>query len=156
MGRQYKPKFCPLKLYYYQLIEGVENGRVVGSTENRIAETARASSGSTALPRRPAGTIGTISAFRNQTLGTHIAGRPKQVRADLALFEGGDEDALGATDQEPRQIGLAHPERKMPHVLAVAGEHVEGVVLNILVTLSGIKRSKSDRPSTPRMTASHQ
>ena len=103
MGRQYKPKFCPLKLYYYQLIEGVENGRVVGSTENRIAETARASSGSSALPRRPAGTIGTISAFRNQTLGTHIAGRPKQVRADLALFEGGDEDALGATDQEPRQ-----------------------------------------------------
>ena len=54
------------------------------------------------------------------------------------------------------KIGLAHPERKMPHVLAVAGEHVEGVVLNILVMLSGIKRSKSDRPSTPRMTASHQ
>jgi len=40
-----------------------------------------------------------------------IAGRPKQFRANLALFEWGDEDALGATGQEP---GLLHPSDPIP------------------------------------------
>jgi hypothetical protein len=102
-------------------------------------------------PRRPAGTIGTISAFRNQTLLQ--AARNRSGPISPCLKEAMKMPRVRRTRSRAK-IGLAHPERKMPHVLA--GEHVEGVVLNILVMLSGIKRSKSDRPSTPRMTASHQ
>jgi hypothetical protein len=81
-----------------------------------------------------------VAPFRDQTLQTHPAGRPQQFRADLTLFEWGDEDTLGATGQEARQIGLAHRERKLPHVIAVAGQHVEGVKPNFLVMLSGMQR----------------
>jgi hypothetical protein len=92
--------------------------------------------------------------WRLVPLQPKFAGRPKQVWADLALFEWGDEDALGTTGQEPRQIGLTDRKRKLPHVIAVAGQHVEGVELDFLVMLSGMQASKSDRPSKPRMTAS--
>ena len=44
--------------------------------------------------RRPAGTVWTITAFRNQAFQAHVAGGTKEVGADLALFEIADEDAL--------------------------------------------------------------
>ena len=44
---------------------------------------------------RPARLIGTVAALRNQAFQPHAAGGPKQVGADLALFEWRDEDASG-------------------------------------------------------------
>ena len=89
---------------------------------------------------RRAGTIWPVSTFRNQALQPELAGFPKQVRPDLALFEWSDEDALTATGQEPRQIGFAHRARKLPHVIAVASKHVKGVELNFVIMLSGMQR----------------
>jgi len=82
---------------------------------------------------RPPCAIRSISALRYQSC-------PKQVRPDLALFEWADEDALGATGQEPRQIGLAHRKRQLPHVVAVACEHVEGIELHLVIVLAGMQR----------------
>ena len=55
------------------------------------------------------------------------------------LGKGRDEDAVGATGHEPRQIGLAHRERKLPHVIAVASKHVKGLELNFVIMLSGMQ-----------------
>jgi hypothetical protein len=48
----------------------------------------------------PAGAIGSVTAFRYQTLQPHPTGRSKQIGTDLALFERRNEDAV-------RSAGLA-------------------------------------------------
>jgi hypothetical protein len=90
--------------------------------------------------RRPASAIGPISAFRYQALQPHVAGRPKQVWTDLALFKRRDKNAVGPPCQQPREVRLPHRERKRAHVVAVTGEHIEGVKLDLLVVLAGMQR----------------
>ena len=104
--------------------------------------------------RRPASAIGPISAFRYQALQPHVAGRPKQVWTDLAHFKWRNENAVGTPCQQPREVRLPHRERKRAHVVAVTGEHIEGVKLDLLVVLAGMQRVEIETPSTPRMTAS--
>ena len=48
------------------------------------------------------------------------------VRADLALFEVGQEDAVNPPRQQPGQVGLEHRQRQPAQILAVADQDVEG------------------------------
>jgi hypothetical protein len=61
-------------------------------------------------------------------LRAHQAGVAEQVRADLALLEIAQEDAVDAPRQKTRQACLAHRQRKLAEVLAVAQQDVEGVL----------------------------
>jgi hypothetical protein len=56
----------------------------------------------------------------------HAAGSTIQVGADLAMLEGRDEDAIGSTRQQPREVGLAHAQWKPPQVVAVERQDVKG------------------------------
>ena len=64
--------------------------------------------------RRPAGAVGAIPALRHQALQPHVAGRPKQIRADLALLEGRDEYAVRTAGEQPGQVGLAQAKGQLP------------------------------------------
>ena len=57
--------------------------------------------------RRGADAIGAVAMFRNQALEPELAGLAEQIRADIALLEGGDEDPIGAPCQQPGEIGFA-------------------------------------------------
>ena len=60
--------------------------------------------------------------FRNQPLQPHQAGVAEQVRANLALFEIAEEDALHSACQEPGEAGFARRQRQTPEILAVADQ----------------------------------
>ena len=62
--------------------------------------------------RRPAGAIWPVPTLRDQPFKPHVAGGAEQVRADLALLEGCDENPIGAARQQPREVGLAHRQRQ--------------------------------------------
>jgi hypothetical protein len=74
----------------------------------------------------------------------------EQARADLALLEVGQEDAVDAARQQPGKVSLAQAERQLSDVLGVAHQDIEGVELDLVV----LAPLKSDRPSTPNSTAS--
>ena len=57
----------------------------------------------------------------------------EQVRADLALLEIGQEDAVDAPRQPPGPAGLAHAQRQPADVLAVADKNIEGVELHLVI-----------------------
>ena len=61
----------------------------------------------------------------------HPTAGTEQVRAYLAGLVWCHEYAIGPPRQQPRKIGLARRQRKLPHVIAIACEHVEGVKLNL-------------------------
>src|SRR5260221_8638917 len=67
----------------------------------------------------PASAVGALAVLTDQTLEPHPAGRIEQVRPDLALLEGCDEDALCPPAQELRQVCLAHVQRQPAEVVAV-------------------------------------
>jgi hypothetical protein len=56
---------------------------------------------------RPSSLIRTVAALRHQTFQSHAAGRSKQLRPDLALFERRDEDAVRSPRQQASKVGLA-------------------------------------------------
>ena len=58
---------------------------------------------------------------------------PEQIRADFALLEVGQEDAVDATRQQPGQVALPHAERQPAEIFAVAHEDVEGVELHLMI-----------------------
>jgi len=47
--------------------------------------------------------IGPVTPLRDQAFQPHVAGRPEQVRPDLALLKRSDEDAVGRTREEARR-----------------------------------------------------
>ena len=53
---------------------------------------------------------------------SHQAGVAKQVRADLALLEWRQVDAVDAPRQQPGKVGLAHRQRQLAQILAVADQ----------------------------------
>ena len=61
---------------------------------------------------RSAGAIGAVGPLTHHALKAHVARGPEQVGTDLALLERGDENPVGLTRQEPREVGLAHRERQ--------------------------------------------
>jgi len=50
-----------------------------------------------------------------------------------SLPAGQFQDAVGAASQKPGEFGLAHQQRQAPRVIAIAGEHVEGIELDLIV-----------------------
>src|SRR4029077_14698837 len=66
----------------------------------------------------------------------------------------GQKDAVDTARQQPRQVGLAHRQRQLAEILAVAHQTVEGVELNLGIVLATAQALKSERPSTPSSTAS--
>lgn len=64
---------------------------------------------------------------------------PEQVRTDLALFEGAEENAIHSASEKPGQARLAHAEWQLPDIVTVAHEHVEGVELHFLVVPARVK-----------------
>ena len=69
----------------------------------------------------------------------HQAGVAEQVRADLALLEVAQEYAVDAARQEPGQARLAHRQRQLAEIVAVADQHVEGIELYLGIVLAGMK-----------------
>ena len=63
----------------------------------------------------------------------------EQVRPDLALLERRQVDAVDAARQQPRQVGLAHRQRQLAQILAVADQHVEGVELDLVIVLARVQ-----------------
>lgn len=61
----------------------------------------------------------------------------KQVRADLALFEVAQEDAIDTSGQELGEAGLPHAEGQLSDVLADGDQH--GVELDLLVMLAAVE-----------------
>ena len=69
----------------------------------------------------------------------HQAGVAEQVRADLALLEVGEVNAVDAARQQSGEAGLAHVERQSAEILAIADEDVEGVELHLGVMLAAVQ-----------------
>jgi hypothetical protein len=87
---------------------------------------------------RPAGAIAPVAAFRDQALEAHPAGRAKQLRADLAGLERGDEHPVRAAAQQAREVCLAHGKRQLAQILAPKREDVEGVELHLGIVLARV------------------
>jgi|HubBroStandDraft_3_1064219.scaffolds.fasta_scaffold329182_2 hypothetical protein len=71
--------------------------------------------------------MGAIDALGGQTLKPHVASSAKQVGADLALLEWRDENAVGPSRKQPRQIGLAQARGEGAQILAIERKEVEGI-----------------------------
>jgi hypothetical protein len=68
---------------------------------------------------RPAGAVGPVAALGNRAFQSELAGLPKQVRADLALFELGDENPLWPAGQQSRQAGRALVQGQSAQILGL-------------------------------------
>ena len=77
--------------------------------------------------------------LRNQPLEPHVAGRPEQIRTDLALLEWRQLDAINAPTQQPGKIVLAQVQRQRAHVLAIADQDSKGVEFDFLVMLPAVQ-----------------
>jgi hypothetical protein len=77
--------------------------------------------------------------LRDHALQPHQTSVAEQVRANLALFEVAQKDAVGATRQQPGQVGLPHAERQLSDVLAVADQAVEGIKLHFVIVLPAVQ-----------------
>ena len=85
---------------------------------------------------RPVALIGPVPALRHQSLQSHAAGGAKQLRPDLALLERRDEDAVRPPRQQAGEVGLAQGQRQATEVVAIEGQDVEGVELDLFVLLA--------------------
>ena len=65
---------------------------------------------------RRAGTIRAVPMFGNQPLEPEFASLAEQIRADFALLEGCDEDAVGAPCQQSGEIGLAQAQWELAQI----------------------------------------
>src|SRR5215831_2731498 len=74
---------------------------------------------------RPSGPIGPIRTLRHQALKAHVACRLEQVGADFALLIGGREDAVRATGEQAREVGLAHGQRQPAET--IQRQDIEGI-----------------------------
>src|SRR5262245_57769531 len=86
-----------------------------------------------------AGAVRPVLVLGDKSLQAHQAGVPKKVRADLALFEIGQEDAVDASGKQPRQVSLSHAQRQLADVLAISDQNVEGVELHFVVMFSAVQ-----------------
>lgn len=89
--------------------------------------------------RRRAGAIGAVPMFGNQPLEPEFASLAEQIRADFALLEGGDEDPIGATRQQPGEAGFAQAQWQLAQIITVEREAIERVKLNLGVVLTGVQ-----------------
>ena len=76
--------------------------------------------------------------FGNQPLEPEFASLAEQIRADFALLEGGDEDPIGATCQQPGEIGFAQAQWQLAQIITVEREAIEGVKLNLGIMLARV------------------
>ena len=75
----------------------------------------------------------------DQAFEAHQAGMAKQVRADLALFEWRKVDAVNPPRKILCQVGLAHRQRQLADVLAVADQDVEGIEFDLRIVLAAVQ-----------------
>jgi hypothetical protein len=74
-----------------------------------------------------AAAVQAVAMFADQPFQAHETRMAKQLRADVALLEWRQMDAVDATREQPGQVGLAHRQRQLAKILAVADQDVEGV-----------------------------
>lgn len=77
--------------------------------------------------------------FGNQPLEAELTSLAEQVRPDIALFEGRDEDPIGAPCQQPGEIGFAQAQWQLAQVFTVEREAMERIKLNLGVMLAGMQ-----------------
>jgi hypothetical protein len=80
--------------------------------------------------------IDAVTVLRHQPLQPHQAGMAKQLRADLALLERREMDAVDAAGQQLLQVGLTHRQRQSPDIVAAADHDVEGIELDLGIVLA--------------------
>jgi hypothetical protein len=68
------------------------------------------------------------------------------IRADCALLERADEDAVGPAAQQPIEVGLAHRERQAAQILTVDRQYVKGAELHLGIVLAGMQRVEIGYP----------
>src|SRR6516165_8492944 len=78
--------------------------------------------------------------FRDKTLQPKLAGLAKQVRPDLSLLKGAEENPLRPARQEPFEVGFPHRQRKPAEIVAVHSEHVEGAELYLFIVPARMER----------------
>ena len=64
--------------------------------------------------------------FRDEALKPKLASLAEQVRSDLSLLKGTEENPFGPACQKPFEVGFPHRQWRPAKVVAVHGEHVEG------------------------------
>ena len=64
---------------------------------------------------------------------------PEEVRPDLARLDRCGVDAFAAVAQQSGKVGLAEREREAAEVVAVSGEHVEGVELHLVIAPAAVQ-----------------
>jgi len=57
---------------------------------------------------RPSTLMRAVAALRDDAFKTHLAGRPVEIKTNLATRERTDENALGALRQQPIKAALSH------------------------------------------------
>ena len=77
--------------------------------------------------------------LRDQSLKPHPARSLEQLGTDFAPLERRHEDPLGSPAEQLRQVGLAQVQWQPAGVVPVVGQAVEGVELDLVVVLAGVK-----------------
>jgi hypothetical protein len=77
--------------------------------------------------------------FGNQPVRAEFTNLAEQIRAGFCLLEGGDEDSIGATFQQPGEIGFAQAQWQLGQIITVEREAIERVKLNLGVVLAGLQ-----------------
>ena len=84
---------------------------------------------------RPASLIRPVASLRHKTFKAHLAGRPKQIGADLAA-------AFGPACQQAFKVDLAQMKGELPQIVVALDEDVEGAKLNFIVMPPGVQRAE--------------
>jgi hypothetical protein len=75
----------------------------------------------------------------NQALKPHGASGAKKIGPDLSLLEWRYKNAVWSSGEQSGKVRLAHRERQVAHILTIAGQHIEGVKLDLLVMLPAVQ-----------------
>src|SRR5262252_4404908 len=84
--------------------------------------------------------------LRDKTLQAKLAGLPEQVRPDLSLLKGAEENPLRPACQEPFEVGFPHRQGKPAQIISIHREHVEGAELHFIVVFAGMQRVEIGDP----------
>ena len=79
---------------------------------------------------------------------SHPAGSLEQVRPNLSLLEGGDEDALGPPAEELHQVGLAQVQRQPAQSSPLYARQSKATSWSCLQEYRELKSEIPSRPST--------
>ena len=78
--------------------------------------------------------------FRDKAFEAKLADLAKQIRPNLSLLKGAEENPLRPARQEPFEVGFPHRQRKPAEIVATFRENVERAKLDFVVMLAGMQR----------------